>query len=137
MDKLALLPSDVVLSGRSSPELTLREIGAMLWRRRRIIYSTVALFLLLAVLALSISTRRYRSVGEIQVQKDSTTSLGSLQTDGSDTPSDALEENMVLQTQAKILESDSLALRVIASSSMSHPTSTASFRRTCSTFGSS
>jgi polysaccharide biosynthesis transport protein len=113
LDKLALLPSDVVPSGRSSPELTLREIGAMLWRRRRIIYSTVALFLLLAVLALSISTRRYRSVGEIEVQKDSTSSLGSLQTDGSDTPSDALEENMVLQTQAKILESDSLALRVI------------------------
>ncbi|HEY6765737.1 MAG TPA: polysaccharide biosynthesis tyrosine autokinase, partial [Candidatus Sulfotelmatobacter sp.] len=53
-----------------------------------------------------------QSVGEIQVQKDSTSSLG-LQTDGVDTPSDALEENMVLQTQAKILQSDSLALRVI------------------------
>jgi polysaccharide biosynthesis transport protein len=85
----------------------------MLWRRRRIIYGSVALFLLLAILALSISTRRYRSVGEIQVQKDATSSLGALQTDGSDTPSDALEENMVLQTQAKILQSDSLALRVI------------------------
>jgi polysaccharide biosynthesis transport protein len=63
--------------------------------------------------ALMISTRRYRSVGEIQVQKDSISSLG-LQSDGAtDTPSDALEENMVLQTQAKILQSDSLALRVI------------------------
>jgi len=77
-----------------------------------IIYGSVAVFFLLAILALMVSTRRYRSVGEIQVQKDSTSSLG-LQTDGTDAPSDALEENMILHTQAKILESDSLALRVI------------------------
>jgi polysaccharide biosynthesis transport protein len=113
LDKLALQSSDVVILSRSSsPELTLREIWKMLWRRRRIIYGSVAVFFLLAILALMVSTRRYQSVGEIQVQKDSTSSLG-LQTDGVDTPSDALEENMVLQTQAKILQSDSLALRVI------------------------
>jgi polysaccharide biosynthesis transport protein len=113
LDKLALQSSDVVILARSSsPELTLREIWKMLWRRRRIIYGSVAVFFLLAVLALMVSTRRYQSIGEIQVQKDSTSSLG-LQTDGVDTPSDALEENMVLQTQAKILQSDSLALRVI------------------------
>jgi succinoglycan biosynthesis transport protein ExoP len=113
LDKLALQSSDVVILARSSsPELTLREIWKMLWRRRRIIYGSVAVFFLLAILALMVSTRRYQSVGEIQVQKDSTSSLG-LQTDGVDTPSDALEENMVLQTQAKILQSDSLALRVI------------------------
>jgi succinoglycan biosynthesis transport protein ExoP len=113
LDKLALQSSDVVISARSSPpELTLREIWMMLWRRRRIIYGNVAVFFLLAVLLLMVTTRRYKSVGEIQVQKDSTTTLGGLQTD-TDTPSDALEENMVLQTQAKILESDSLALRVI------------------------
>ena len=113
MDKLALPSSKVVISaGSSTPELTLREIWMMLWRRRWIIYSSVATCLLLAFLALTISTRRYKSVGEIQVQKDSISSLG-LQTDGTDAPSDALEENMVLQTQAKILVSDSLALRVI------------------------
>ncbi|WP_213805073.1 polysaccharide biosynthesis tyrosine autokinase [Granulicella sp. dw_53] len=113
MDKLALQSSNTVISvGPSTPELTLREIWMMLWRRRIIIYSSVAVFLLLAILALMVSTRRYKSVGEIQVQKDSISSLG-LQTAGADAPSDALEENMVLQTQAKILASDSLALRVI------------------------
>ena len=113
MDKLALQSSSVVIAaGSSTPELTLREIWMMLWRRRMIIYGSVAVFFLLAILALMASTRRYRSVGEIQVQKDSPSSLG-LQTDGTDTPSDALEENMILQTQAKILQSDSLALRVI------------------------
>jgi polysaccharide biosynthesis transport protein len=113
LDKLAVQSSDVVILARSSsPELTISEIWKMLWRRRRIIYGSVAVSLLLAVLALMASTRRYQSIGEIQVQKDSISSLG-LQTDGSDTPSDALEENMVLQTQARILQSDSLALRVI------------------------
>lgn len=113
MDKLALQSPGVVLAaGPSSPELTLREIWMMLWRRRKIIYSTVAVFFLLGIVALMISTRRYKSVGEIQVQKDSSGSLG-IQTDNTDAPSDALEENMILHTQAKVLESDSLALRVI------------------------
>jgi polysaccharide biosynthesis transport protein len=84
----------------------------MLTRRRGIIYTSLAGFLLLAILALTVSTRRYRSVGEIELQKDSPSSLG-IQTDSGDTPTDALEANMIIQTQAKILESDSLALQVI------------------------
>lgn len=113
MDKLALQSPGVVISASpSSPELTLREIWMMLWRRRKIIYGSVAVFFLLGILALMVSTRRYKSVGEIQVQKDSAGSLG-IQTDSTDAPSDALEENMILHTQAKVLESDSLALRVI------------------------
>jgi capsular exopolysaccharide synthesis family protein len=84
----------------------------MLSRRRAIIYTSLAMFLLLAILALSVATRRYRSVGEIELQKDTRSSLG-LQTDSEDAPSDALEVNMLIQTQAKILQSDSLALRVI------------------------
>ena len=84
----------------------------MLMRRRGIIYITLAGFFLLAILALLFSTRRYKSVGEIELQKDSTSSLG-IQTEGADTPSDALEVNMIIQTQAKILQSDSLALSVI------------------------
>lgn len=113
MDKLALQsPGVVIAAGSSPPELTLREIWMMLWRRRRIIYGTMITFFLLGILALMISTRRYKATGEIQVQKDSGGSLG-LQMDSADTPSDALEENMILQTQARILQSDSLALRVI------------------------
>jgi len=84
----------------------------MLTRRRGIIYISFAVFILLALLALIFATRRYKSVGEIELQKDSTSSLG-IQTDSGDAPSDALEVNMIIQTQAKILESDSLALRVI------------------------
>jgi len=105
--------SHVVIAAPSpSPELTLREVGVMLKRRRRIIYMSLSLCFLLAILALIVSTRRYKSVGEIEVQKDSPGSLG-IQTDSADAPSDALEVNMIIQTQAKILQSDSLALRVI------------------------
>ncbi len=84
----------------------------MLTRRRSIIYVSLCAFFLLAILALVASTRRYRSMGEIEVQKESTSALG-IQTDSADTPSDALEVNMIIQTQAQILQSDSLALRVI------------------------
>jgi len=113
VDKLAYQPSHVVIAaGSSMPQLTLREVGAMFRRRRRIIYVTVLVFFLLGILALTSSTRRYRSIGEIELQKDSTSSLG-IQTDSPDTPSDALEVNMLIQTQAAILQSDSLALRVI------------------------
>jgi capsular exopolysaccharide synthesis family protein len=84
----------------------------MLTRRRRIIYISLSVCFLLAILALIFSTRRYKSVGEIELQKDSTSSLV-IQTGSADAPSDALEVNMIIQTQAKILQSDSLALSVI------------------------
>ena len=84
----------------------------MLARRRGIIYSSLSIFFLLAILALIFSTRRYKSMGEIELQKDSTSSLV-IQTGSADAPSDALEVNMIIQTQAKILQSDSLALSVI------------------------
>jgi polysaccharide biosynthesis transport protein len=113
MDKVALQPSQVVFAARpSSPELTLREIATMLTRRRGIIYISLSIFFALGILALAVSTRRYKSSGEIELQKDSPSSLG-LQTDSSASPSDALETNMIIQTQARILQSDSLALRVI------------------------
>ena len=114
MDKIALQPSAVVIAANpASRELTLREVGVMLTRRRWIIYFSLLLCFVLAILALIFSTRRYKSIGEIELQKDSTASLGIQTTDNADAPSDALEVNMIIQTQAKILQSDSLALRVI------------------------
>jgi polysaccharide biosynthesis transport protein len=116
LDKISVQPSAVVIAANHSsppPELTLREVGMMLSRRRWIIYFSLLLCFVLAILALIVSTRRYKSVGEIELQKDSTASLGIQTTDNADAPSDALEVNMIIQTQAKILESDSLALRVI------------------------
>jgi polysaccharide biosynthesis transport protein len=70
MDKIALQPSAVVITANpSSPELTLREVGVMLTRRRFIIYVSLLICFLLAILALIVSTRRYKSVGEIELQR--------------------------------------------------------------------
>jgi polysaccharide biosynthesis transport protein len=85
----------------------------MLSRRRGIIFISLSVCFLLAILALIVSTRRYKSAGEIELQKDSISSLGIQTTDTADVPSDALEVNMLIQTQAKILQSDSLALQAI------------------------
>ena len=114
LDRVAFQPSHVVIAASPSqtPELTLREVGAMIARRRTIIYVSLAVFFLLAILALMLSTRRYNSVGEIELQKESASALA-IQTESGDIPSDALEVNMIIQTQAQILQSDSLALRVI------------------------
>ncbi len=65
------------------------------------------------MLALLLSTRRYKSVGEIEFPRDSTNTSRRPDSKRTHTPSDALEMNMIIQTQAKILQSDSLALRVI------------------------
>ena len=57
---------------------------------------------------------RYRGIGEIEVQKAATDGLGLENLTSPPTrSSDALDTNITLQTQAKILESDSLALKVI------------------------
>ena len=48
----------------------------MLSRRRGIIFISLSVFFLLAILALIFSTRRYKSVGEIELQKDSTSFAG-------------------------------------------------------------
>jgi polysaccharide biosynthesis transport protein len=114
LDKISLQPSHVVITAdsSSSPELTLREIGIVLARRRGIIAISLGVCFFLAVLALLVTTRRYKSVGEIELQKDSIASMG-IASDPADVPSDALEVNMLIQTQARILQSDSLALRVI------------------------
>ena len=95
-------------------ELTIRGLFLMLKRRRAIILWTMAAFFLLAVILCIFMKPRYKAVGEIQVHKFATNGLG-LENLTSSTPQsvDALDENIELQTQASILQSYSLALRVI------------------------
>jgi len=96
-------------------ELTLLDLWDTVKRRRRIIAITTAIFFGLAVLVGLFSTRRYEAKGEIQIQKDSTDALGldSMMAGTVSSDSDALDANVTLQTQAKIMESETLALTVI------------------------
>lgn len=96
-------------------ELTLRDLLAIFRRRRKIVYGTLLSFAVLAALYCSISTRRYEAKGTIQVQKQGSDAMGleSMMSGASDSASDALGANINLQTQANILQSDTLALRTI------------------------
>ncbi len=102
-------------SGSSTTqELTIPGLLAVLRRRSSSIIFTTLFFVSIAALLCIFMTRKYKATGEIQVAKQSSDELGldRMKSDG-DSRADALEENIVLQTQAEILQSDTLALKVI------------------------
>src|ERR1700734_427307 len=95
-------------------ELTIQGVLLMLKRRRRMILWAVAICFLLGLTACLFMKPRYRALGQIEVQKSATDGLGLENLAGhEDEPSDALDGTITLQTQAKVLESSSLALKVI------------------------
>jgi succinoglycan biosynthesis transport protein ExoP len=97
-----------------SNELTIRGVVLILKRRRKIIAWAVSVCLLLGIAVSVFRNSRYRAVGEIEVEKTATDGLGLENlTSSADVPSDALDATLTLETQAKILESNSLALKVI------------------------
>jgi capsular exopolysaccharide synthesis family protein len=99
----------------ANAELTLRDVLLILRRRRHILFMVCAACILLAAIKCVLSTRRYESVASIQIQKEDADSLNIESALGSaaEGASDALDYNITLQTQAKILSSDTLALAVI------------------------
>jgi polysaccharide biosynthesis transport protein len=104
------------LSSFRERELTLRDILQMVRRRRAIVYAATGVMFALAILYCVVSTRRYEATGTIQVQKESSDGLDldSLTGVGSTAAVDALAADINMQTQASILQSDTLALRAIS-----------------------
>jgi succinoglycan biosynthesis transport protein ExoP len=96
-------------------EFTLRDAVTVLRRRRNIVLYCCLFFLLLASIKCIFGTRRYQAEAAIQIQKEESDSLGIESALGSAEAgaSDALDYNITLQTQARVLTSDSLALAVI------------------------
>ena len=87
-------------------------------RRRNIILYTLFAFLALVTLKAVLTTPRYQAVGELQIQKESSSALGPLEggqasPDGAGNSADALDYNITLQTQVGILQSDTLAMGII------------------------
>lgn len=94
--------------------LTLGDLRHIFRRRRRILAWGVGVCFAIAFVACVLSTRRYQATGQIQVQKDSADALGlDSMMGGAEGASDALDANITLQTQADLLQSDTLALKVI------------------------
>jgi uncharacterized protein involved in exopolysaccharide biosynthesis len=108
------------VSIRPEKELTLRDLLLIYKRRRKVVYGVVAVLCILVAAYCILCTRRYDATGTIQVQKGSADAMGldSLMSNAVEGTSDALDANIELQTQADILQSDSLALRTIQSLQM-------------------
>ena len=94
-------------------ELTLRDLLLIYRRRRKIVFGTLLLFGALATFYCAVCTRRYEATETIQVQKEGSDSMGLDSLMGGDAGSDPLNASINLQTQASILQSDTLALRTI------------------------
>ena len=101
-------------TNKNSRELTIADLGRILLRRRAIVLGTVVLGLIAGILVSVFSPRRYEASAQIQVHKEAVDGLGLASITGeTSATSDALDGNITIQTQAKILESDTLALRAI------------------------
>ena len=102
-------------------DLTLQDIFRVFDRRRRTAIGTLCVFVLLSILVCVFMTRSYDAQGVIELQKSSSDSLGldSLMSGmgggdaGGGGAGDSLSANIDLQTQADILQSDTLAIQVI------------------------
>jgi succinoglycan biosynthesis transport protein ExoP len=117
--------SDLVLSSAFAPggvpmtpvrsEITIQELWEVLRRRRSLVLKIFLVVIAVGALMFAVSTRLYKGTAEIQVQKESADALGldSMISSPPEAESDAVEANITLQTQAQILQSDSLALQVI------------------------
>jgi uncharacterized protein involved in exopolysaccharide biosynthesis/Mrp family chromosome partitioning ATPase len=102
--------------GDAPPEWTLVDLGGVLWRRRAWIFGSLGFLLGLALLDWTLATPRYRATAILEMQKESQGAFGleNTTTDRSTTAvSDSFDDNLTLQTEVGILESDALTLDVI------------------------
>ncbi len=103
------------MESQLAKELTLRDLLTIYQRRRKIVVSVVITLFALAATYCTVSTPRYQATAVIQLQKESADAMGldSIMSSAAGGASDALGANIDLQTQANILQSDTLALRTI------------------------
>jgi polysaccharide biosynthesis transport protein len=95
--------------------LTFRDLWATYRRRQTIVYRAVIFFGLLAAVYCIFSVREYEATAVVQVENKNQDRLGieNLAGGATDEGSNALEDTINIQTQARILQSDTLALKTI------------------------
>ncbi|HUY82827.1 MAG TPA: Wzz/FepE/Etk N-terminal domain-containing protein [Acidobacteriaceae bacterium] len=97
-------------------EWTLIDLLSIFRRRRRIIAGFVVAALLVAGLFCALATPRYKATGQVEVEKDAPGTLGldhAITGDDSGAGNSALDASMTMQTNARLLQSSTLALMVI------------------------
>jgi polysaccharide biosynthesis transport protein len=101
--------------------ITLGDLLQTYHRRRRIFYGVTLGMLVLAILYCIVCTRRYDATGVIQVQKANPDGLGLDNIMGGPAGgNDALNAALDLQTESEVLQSDTLALKVIEDLHLEH-----------------
>lgn len=108
------------MRSQTEKELTIRDMLQIYRRRRSVVYSVLLTLCILTAIYCALCTRRYQATGTVQVQKEGADTMGldSLMSSATGGVSDAVEGAVELQTQASILQADSLALRTIESLGM-------------------
>lgn len=112
--KRTLELADLLQTGRQ--EWTLVDLLIVLRRRRGWLITALTVSLTLATAYWLIATPRFQATGEIEVQKESPAAFGlesSVTGDVAASATDTLDYSMTLETEARILQSHTLALKVI------------------------
>jgi succinoglycan biosynthesis transport protein ExoP len=92
----------------------MRDMWNVLHRRRRLVLGVMCFIFLAGILYCLLSTRRYAATSELEIQSASTDDLDlHNMLGGSGVSDDALTANINMQTEADVLQSDTLALQVI------------------------
>jgi succinoglycan biosynthesis transport protein ExoP len=95
-------------------ELTLRDFMQSFLRRKNLFLGTIGACVLMGVLICVLIPRKYEATGTIELDTPSADGLDrSSLMGGAPSSSDAMSADIAIQTQAKILQSDELALRTI------------------------
>lgn len=108
------LPSASLRTVSYSPvtkELTVKDLIGIFVRRRAVVAGGIVLCLAAGIALCVLTKREYTATTQLQVQKEQSSQLG-LGSPNAEA-SDAVQDSITLQTQATILHSDSLALKVI------------------------
>lgn len=103
------------LDTNASKELTIRDFAVIYRRRRKLVYRAIAICALLGALYCIFSTRRYEATSTLEVRSKSQDKLGleNMVEGSSENDADSLAANINIETQANILQSDTLALKTI------------------------
>jgi polysaccharide biosynthesis transport protein len=110
---IAGLPAPGAAIAPSQKEMTIQDLWSILSRRRRIVLGVLLFAISVTAVLFATATRLYKGSAEIQVQKEAADALSMDTMMRPESQSDAVDSNVTLQTQAQILQSDSLALQVI------------------------
>ena len=106
--------ADLLQTGRH--DWTLVDLMTVLRRRRGYLIGFLGAAMLTATAYCVFATRRFEATGEIEVQKESPAAFGlesSVTGDPAASGTDSLDYSMTLETEARILESRTVALQVI------------------------